>query len=234
MERVVLTAREITKDYIVGKSVLSVLRGVNLDLIEGQILAVIGESGAGKSTLLHILGMLDRPTSGILSLNGENLIEKTDVELAIYRNRFVGFIFQMHHLLPDFNALENVTMPSLISGYNRQESADRAALLLEKVGLAERINHRPNELSGGELQRVAVARALMNKPVMIFADEPSGNLDHRNSEILHDIIWDLAREHNCTFVVVTHDIRLAKRADKVMKLEDGVLKKISLERIINN
>ena len=230
MEKVVLSARGITKDYYIGDLVLNVLKGVDLDLIEGRIVAVVGESGAGKSTLLHILGMLDRPTSGTLSINSENLIEKTEVELALYRNRFVGFIFQMHHLLLDFNALENVAMPAIISGRNSTESNDRAALLLDRVGLTERIKHHPNELSGGELQRVAVARALMNEPAMIFADEPSGNLDHRNSEMLHELIWSLAREHNCTFVVVTHNIELANKADSIMKLENGVLETTYIEK----
>ncbi|MBT4482416.1 MAG: ABC transporter ATP-binding protein [Candidatus Latescibacteria bacterium] len=214
-----------------GKSTLEVLQGVDLELVEGKILAIIGESGAGKSTLLHILGMLDRPTTGTLSLNGEDLIKKTDEELAVYRNRFVSFIFQFHHLLPEFNALENVAMPAIISGKTLSQSREKAAFLLEKVGLSERITHRPNELSGGELQRVSVARALMNDPSIIFADEPSGNLDHRNSEMLHDLIWDLAREHNCTFVVVTHDIALAKRADSIMKLHYGVLEVIDSEKI---
>ncbi len=231
MKKNILTARSITKNYVMGKSTLEVLQGVDLELVEGKILAIIGESGAGKSTLLHILGMLDRPTTGTLSLNGEDLIKKTDEELAVYRNRFVSFIFQFHHLLPEFNALENVAMPAIISGKTLSQSREKAAFLLEKVGLSERITHRPNELSGGELQRVSVARALMNDPSIIFADEPSGNLDHRNSEMLHDLIWDLAREHNCTFVVVTHDIALAKRADSIMKLHYGVLEVIDSEKI---
>ncbi len=231
MGRVILSARKITKNYIVGKTVLRVLKGVDLDIVEGQILAVVGESGAGKSTLLHILGMLDRPTTGNLSLNGMDLISKSDVELAVYRNRFISFIFQFHHLLPEFSALENVQMPALISGRNDADSKNRAVFLLERVGLQERTLHRPGELSGGELQRVAVARALMNEPSIIFADEPSGNLDHRNSEMLHDIIWNLAREHNCSFVIVTHDMSLAKRADKVKKLEDGILEDMKIEKI---
>ena len=231
MGNIILTARDIKKNYIVGKSVLEVLTGVNLKLVEGRIMAIVGESGAGKSTLLHILGMLDRPTSGILSMNGENLIEKSDIELAIYRNRFVGFIFQFHHLLPEFNALENVQMPALIGGRNRPDTRDRAAFLLEQVGLSDRMTHRPGELSGGELQRVAVARALMNDPAIILADEPSGNLDHRNSEMLHDLIWSIARDHDCSFVVVTHDLVLARRADTVMKLSNGILSEIDANTI---
>jgi len=232
VKRTILSARDITKKYEMGKSSLEVLKGVDLDVIEGEILAVIGESGAGKSTLLHILGMLDRPTSGMLVLNGENLIGRSEEELATYKNRFVGFIFQFHHLLPEFTAVENVIMPALIGGTgDRAGIQDRAETLLRKVGLSERMHHRPSELSGGELQRVSVARALMNQPSMIFADEPSGNLDHRNSEMLHDLIWDLAREHNLSFVVVTHDLGLAARADKVVLLEDGMLREVEKENL---
>jgi len=228
-KRIILSARSIVKEYTVGTTTLEVLKGLDIDLFEGQILAIIGESGAGKSTLLHILGMLDRPTSGSLGMNGEDLMGKSDMELAIYRNRFVGFIFQFHHLLPEFNALENVMMPALISGLNGPDIENRAAGLLKKVGLGGRLEHRPNELSGGELQRVAVARALMNEPSIVFADEPSGNLDHHNSEMLHDLIWSLARENNSSFVVVTHDLGLARRADRIMELRDGLLREISEE-----
>lgn len=227
MSSIILTANDIRKNYTVGTSVLEVLQGVNLSLAEGEILAIVGESGAGKSTLLHILGMLDRPTSGSLSLNGENLIGKNDAELAVYRNRFLGFIFQFHHLLPEFNALENVMMPAFISGNRNSETRKRAEELLTRVGLGGRFNHRPGELSGGELQRVAVARALMNRPAIILADEPSGNLDHRNSEMLHALIWELAREHRCTFVVVTHDLGLARSADRTVQLTDGLLEDIT-------
>ena len=212
-----------------GDSNLNVLTDVNLTLDEGRILAIVGESGAGKSTLLHILGMLDRATSGRLSINGSNLTDTSDQELAVYRNRFVGFIFQFHHLLPEFNALENVAMPALISGVPLDETKVRAAALLDRVGLASRMKHRPGELSGGELQRIAVARALMNEPAIILADEPSGNLDHRNSEMLHDLIWGLARESNCAVVIVTHDLGLSRRADEIKKLADGVLVDIDKE-----
>ena len=230
MERIILSARDISKNYIVGKAILEVLKGIDLDLIEGHILAVVGKSGAGKSTLLHILGMLDRPTSGRLSLNGENLIEKNDEELATFRNHFIGFIFQFHHLLPEFDALENVLMPAFISGKTYEESRDRAEFLLKRVGLSERINHRPGELSGGELQRVAVARALMNDPSLVFADEPSGNLDNRNSDMLHELIWGLAREHNYTIAVVTHDMKLAQKADRIVELRDGLNHEINIEK----
>jgi lipoprotein-releasing system ATP-binding protein len=212
-----------------GGSALEVLKGVDLDLIEGEILAVVGASGAGKSTLLHILGMLDRPTSGELILDGESLIGKSEEELASYRNNRVGFIFQFHHLLPEFNAVENVMMPAVIRGKNGTKARERALFLLERVGLSERLEHRPGELSGGELQRVAVARALMNEPSMVFADEPSGNLDRHNSDILHELIWNLAREHNSSFVLVTHDLSLAEKADKVALLSEGKTSEIDLK-----
>jgi lipoprotein-releasing system ATP-binding protein len=231
LARTILTARGITKHYLRGGIVLEVLKGVNLDLAEGEILAVVGESGAGKSTLLHILGMLDRPTSGSLTLNDEEIVGKSDAELAGYRNRTVGFIFQFHHLMPEFTALENVMMPSRIAGKNGGETRKRAEYLLERVGLSERLQHRPGELSGGELQRVAVARALMNEPSLVFADEPSGNLDHRNSLVLHELIWNLAREHNCTFVIVTHDLSLAGKADRVVWLRDGVTGEVDVRKM---
>lgn len=230
MERIILSTQGISKNYIVGKTILEVLKGIDLDIIEGHILAVVGKSGAGKSTLLHILGMLDRPTSGRITFNGENLIEKTDEELATFRNHFIGFIFQFHHLLPEFDALENVLMPAFIGGKTYEESRDRAEFLLKRVGLSERINHRPGELSGGELQRVAVARALMNDPSLVFADEPSGNLDNRNSDMLHELIWGLAREHNYTIVVVTHDMKLAQKADRIIELRDGLNHDINVEK----
>jgi lipoprotein-releasing system ATP-binding protein len=231
LAQTILTARGITKNYYVGDNTLEVLKGVDLDLVKGEILAVIGESGAGKSTLLHILGMLDRPTSGSLILNDQEVVGKSDEFLAGYRNRLVGFIFQFHHLLPEFSALENVQIPARISGKNGNEIRDRATYLLDRVGLSARLLHRPGELSGGELQRVAVARALMNEPELIFADEPSGNLDHRNSVVLHELIWNLAREQQCTFVIVTHDLALAQKADRIVRLLDGVAEPVDVKKI---
>ncbi|MFC1538556.1 ABC transporter ATP-binding protein [Candidatus Latescibacterota bacterium] len=230
MAKTILSVKYITKNYSLGSTTLEVLRGVTLDLEEGQIAAIVGESGAGKSTLLHILGMLDRPTTGHVKLNGEELSGKSDDELAKYRNRQVGFIFQFHHLMPEFNAFENVIMPGLIAGGKPNDLRERAEYLLDRVGLTKRINHRPGELSGGELQRVAVARALINEPALVLADEPSGNLDHHNSEMLHDLIWDLANEQKCTFIIVTHDMSIAKRADRVMHLRDGSIKEIDHEK----
>ena len=225
----ILSVSGLTKQYQMGTVSIDVLKGAECTVESGQILAIVGESGAGKSTLLHIMGMLDRPTQGIVRLNGENLFDRTDSELAVFRNRFVGFVFQFHHLLPEFTALENVAMPALIGGGQMHEVTDRATSLLDRVGLAERGSHRPTELSGGELQRVAVARALMNEPTLVLADEPSGNLDHRNSMMLHDLIWELAREHGCAFVIVTHDPALARRADRILMLDDGVLRQIDGE-----
>jgi lipoprotein-releasing system ATP-binding protein len=227
----ILSARGIIKNYTMGGTVLDVLKGVDLDLAEGEILAIIGESGAGKSTLLHILGMLDRPTGGSLRLNDIEIVGKTDRELAGFRNRSIGFIFQFHHLLPEFTALENVMMPALIGGAKNGPMRERAEFLLSRVGLSERLLHRPGELSGGELQRVAVARALMNEPSLVFADEPSGNLDHRNSIVLHDLICTLAREHGCSFMIVTHDLSLAGRADRIVELRDGIVNPIDSQKI---
>ena len=224
-------ARSITKNYSVGGHTLEVLRGVDLDIAAGEIIAIVGESGAGKSTLLHILGMLDRPTSGTFSLNGKTIDGKTDTELAAFRNKLVGFVFQFHHLLPEFSALENVMMPSIIGRKSRAAALERAEALLDSVGLSERLEHRPGELSGGELQRVAVARALMNEPTIVFADEPSGNLDHNNSLMLHDLLWNLARDNTYTFIIVTHDLSLAERADRVLQLSEGKIHEMNKETI---
>ena len=231
MSDILVKARGLTKNYTVGGHTLEVLQGVDLDIAAGEIIAIVGESGAGKSTLLHILGMLDRPTSGTFSLNGETIEGKTDLELAAFRNSLVGFVFQFHHLLPEFSALENVMMPSIIGRKPRAAAIDRAKSLLDSVGLSERIEHRPGELSGGELQRIAVARALMNEPAIVFADEPSGNLDHNNSLMLHDILWNLARDNNYTFIIVTHDLSLAERADRVLQLSEGKIHEMNKETI---
>ena len=227
----ILSARDITKKYTIGGSVLEVLSGVDLDIVAGEVLAVIGESGAGKSTLLHILGMLDRPSSGTYTLNGENINEKNDDDLAAIRNSFVGFVFQFHHLLPEFSAFENVMMPAIIGRKKGNGTIKRAKMLLDKVGLSERIGHRPGELSGGELQRVSVARALMNEPKIVFADEPSGNLDHRNSRMLHELMWNLADEEKYTFVIVTHDMSLAGNADRIVEIREGKIEAIAKETI---
>ncbi len=205
---------------------IRVLRGVDLVVERGETVAIIGPSGAGKSTLLHVLGGLDLPTSGRVSLGGRDLSEMSDQELARVRNEFVGFVFQFHHLLRDFTALENVMMPQIIAGVDRSRARDRAMDLLDQVGLSERVEHRPAKLSGGEQQRVAVARALVNEPPALLADEPSGNLDRETSERLHAVLFDLVRHHDTALVVVTHNISLAERTDRVLELRDGILRRI--------
>ena len=204
---------------------IRVLRGVDLTVRAGESVAIVGPSGSGKSTLLHLLGGLDRPTAGSVSLFGAEISELEDQEAARVRNRRVGFVFQFHHLLRDFSALENVMVPKLIGGASREAARDRARSLLSQVGLSEREDHRPVRLSGGEQQRVAVARALANEPPLILADEPSGDLDVDTSERLHDILFELVERHATALVVVTHNERLAGRADRILALEDGILQR---------
>jgi lipoprotein-releasing system ATP-binding protein len=195
---------------------LDVLRGVDVDVRRGEVIAVVGASGAGKSTLLHLLGALDRPTGGDVWLDGSRYADLDPEELAELRNRKLGFVFQFHHLLREFTALENVMMPLLIGGVLERTARSRAEELLSEVGLAGRMSHRPAELSGGEQQRCAVARALVHDPALVLADEPSGNLDHANSERLHEIFFRLAREFETAVVVVTHNRQLAARADRIL------------------
>jgi lipoprotein-releasing system ATP-binding protein len=202
---------------------LEVLQGVDLEVTRGEFTAVVGASGAGKSTLLHLLGALDHPTSGDVWLDGSRYADLGPAGLAELRNRKVGFVFQFHHLLREFSALENVMMPLLIGGMALRQARSRAEELLSQVGLAGRMTHRPSELSGGEQQRCAVARALVHDPGVVLADEPSGNLDHANSERLHELFFRLAREYETAVVVVTHNRQLAARADRILLLEDGRL-----------
>ncbi len=192
---------------------------------EGEIAAIIGASGAGKSTLLHIIGALDKPTSGEVRVAGEDMFTLKDAQLAAFRNGKIGFVFQFHHLLPEFTAVENVSMPMLIAGAGRAEAEGRSRELISRVGVLHRADARPSELSGGEQQRIAVARALANGPAVVLADEPSGNLDAENAASLHDLLWKLSREHGRTFVIVTHDEGLAGRADAIYHLHDGRLEK---------
>lgn len=205
---------------------LEVLKGIDLTIYAGEIVAIVGPSGVGKSTLLHILGGLDRATSGEVEIDSMPISACDDRALAQFRNRTVGFVFQFHHLLPEFTALENVMMPALIARRNGRDIVTRARQLLADVGLEARASHRPGELSGGEQQRVAVARALMNEPRMVLADEPSGNLDRRSSESLHQLLWDLSRRDGRAFIIVTHNLELAQKADRVIELFDGRIKKI--------
>jgi lipoprotein-releasing system ATP-binding protein len=220
----VVEARGLTKSYRGGDGgLIRILDGVSLSVARGEMVAVVGASGAGKSTLLHILGALDRPDAGEVVIGGEVVAGRTGDELATLRNRKVGFVFQFHHLLREFSALENVMMPLRIAGWETERARRRASELLERVGLGGRVTHRPSELSGGEQQRTAVARALAIDPAVLLADEPSGNLDHANSERLHDLFATLARDLELGLVVVTHNRSLAGRADRVLLLEDGRL-----------
>jgi lipoprotein-releasing system ATP-binding protein len=220
----VLIAQGVRKVYEGGDGTpLEVLAGVDLEVRRGEFVSIVGASGAGKSTLLHLLGALDRATEGRLALDGVEYAMATDAELGEVRNRKLGFIFQFHHLLREFTALENVMMPLLIGGKTAQAAEARARELLDVVGLSERLTHRPAALSGGEQQRVAVARALANDPDVVLADEPSGNLDHAHSERLHDLLASLTREFETALVVVTHNRLLAARADRVLAMEGGRL-----------
>ncbi|MEO6447413.1 MAG: ABC transporter ATP-binding protein [Gemmatimonadaceae bacterium] len=220
----VLIAEGIVKSFRGGDGgILHILNGVNLTVARGEMIAVVGTSGAGKSTLLHVLGALDRPLQGRVLVDGNSLEGRSDEELAAIRNRKIGFVFQFHHLLREFSALENVMMPARIAGGDLTESRRRAEELLNRVGLGARMHHRPSELSGGEQQRTAVARSLAMDPALLLADEPSGNLDHGNAERLHDLLAELARDLEIGMVVVTHNRSLADRADRVLLLEDGVL-----------
>jgi lipoprotein-releasing system ATP-binding protein len=212
---------DLKKSFQHEGSTLEVLRGIDLNIYPGQILAIVGPSGAGKSTLLHCMGTLDLPTSGRIRLAGEELTTMSSSRLAAVRNRTIGFVFQFHHLLPEFNALENVMLPGLIQGRPRKEMERRARSLLEEVGLGSRVTHRPGELSGGEQQRVAVARALALDPKLLLADEPTGNLDTATSDAIHDLFFQINREHGTTIVVVTHNPTFAERMPRVVRLRDG-------------
>ncbi|HEV3485116.1 MAG TPA: ABC transporter ATP-binding protein [Vicinamibacterales bacterium] len=220
----VLEAIDLAKTFVGGDGgLITVLDGVNLQVARGEMVAIVGASGAGKSTLLHLVGALDRPTRGSVVIAGDRVEGLADEELSTLRNRRVGFVFQFHHLLREFTALENVMMPLRIAGWDARRSQTRAQELLARVGLAPRVNHRPSQMSGGEQQRTAVARALAVDPAIVLADEPSGNLDHTNSERLHDLFAELSRDLEIAMVVVTHNRSLAARADRVLLLEDGRL-----------
>ena len=210
--------RDITKSF----GSLQVLRGISLDVERGEVLSIVGPSGAGKTTLLQIMGTLDRPDTGTVTIDGTQVERLNERELAAFRNRHIGFVFQFHQLLPEFTALENVLIPALIAGRLRREATQAAREMLGLLGLAERAEHKPNELSGGEKQRVAVARALINRPSVVLADEPSGSLDTRHKEELHQLFFDLRRELGQTFVIVTHDEGLARMTDRTVHLVDGM------------
>lgn len=216
---VILEANEIYKSY----NTLPVLKGVNLSVEKNEIVSIVGASGAGKSTLLHIMGALDTPDKGTLNVLGKNVHQYSANQLANFRNQEIGFIFQFHNLLPEFTALENVCIPGYIAKGDAKDVIKRGEEVLEILGLPERKNHKPSELSGGEQQRVAVARALINQPSIVFADEPSGNLDSKNAEDLHQLFFKLRDEFNQTFVIVTHNQELAMMADRKLEMVDGMI-----------
>lgn len=216
-----LSAKYIRKFYQQGASELEILKDISLDIQQGDAICINGASGAGKSTLLHILGTLDRPTKGDLLFEGKSLLTMADEELALFRNRQMGFVFQFHHLLTEFTALENVMIPARVGSIEKGEAESRAHSLLEKLGLEHRLSHYPSQLSGGELQRVAIARALVCRPQILFADEPTGNLDSQNSGAIQDLFFQLKELMGLTLVVVTHDLNFSKKFGRVHRISDG-------------
>ncbi len=214
-----ITAKKIYKSY----GTLKVLKGVSLDIESGEIVSIVGASGAGKSTLLHIIGTLDQPDSGALKIAGTDINSLNDKKLSAFRNKNIGFVFQFHHLLPEFTALENVCIPAFIAGTGKKEAEQRAKKILDLLGLGSRTEHKPSALSGGEQQRVAVARALINQPAVVLADEPSGNLDSTNAKELHQLFFQLREEFKQTFVIVTHNEELAEMADRRLVMKDGII-----------
>lgn len=215
----ILEAKDIRKRY--GN--LEVLKGVSLSVKRGEIVSLVGPSGAGKSTLLHIMGTLDKPDAGTVTIEGKAINMQNEKWLSAFRNKSIGFIFQFHHLLPEFTALENVCIPAFIGGTNKKQAAEKATELLHLLKLSHRVNHKPTELSGGEQQRVAVARALINNPALIMADEPSGNLDTNNARDLHKLFFELRDKLNQTFIIVTHNEELANMADRTVHMKDGMM-----------
>jgi lipoprotein-releasing system ATP-binding protein len=216
-----IKAANITKSF----GPLQVLKGVTLEAPKGKIISIVGASGAGKSTLLQILGTLSLPDGGTLQIDNSNPLNMSEKELARFRNKHIGFVFQFHHLLPEFTALENVCLPAFIAQTAKKDAEKRASELLTFLGLKDRLTHKPNELSGGEKQRVAVARALINKPSVIFADEPTGNLDSQNQQEMHDLFFSLRDEYKQTLIIVTHDRNFAKMSDVIVEIKDGVILK---------
>jgi lipoprotein-releasing system ATP-binding protein len=227
MHTALFKCQNICKQYSDANQTLHILKNINLSIAQGEKVAILGASGSGKSTLLHILGTLDSPDSGDVFYKDESLFSKSKKQQAKFRNAELGFVYQFHHLLPEFSAAENVAMPLFIKGENRTVALGKAKELLARVGLKDRESHRPHQLSGGERQRVAIARALVNKPAMIFADEPTGNLDDKNTDAIYQLISDINSEYKTAFLLVTHDVKLASKMDTIMRLENGQLSDIN-------
>lgn len=229
MSNLVIECKQLGKSYQDGKNQVEVLKGVNLSVTQGEMLAIVGSSGSGKSTLLHILGTLDKASCGSVKIKGEEVAALSRNNQAEFRNQYLGFIYQFHHLLMEFTALENVAMPLLIKGVNKQQAKVTATDMLDKVGLAHRADHKPSELSGGERQRVAIARALVTKPALVLADEPTGNLDKHNAMKIYELLSRLNKELQTSFVVVTHDLDLAAKLGRSVQLDDGVLSEATVK-----
>ena len=222
--KVIIKTTGLTKEYQVSKTEkLKVLKGIDTEIFEGEIVTIVGPSGAGKSTLLHIMGTLDKPSEGNVIFDGEDVFRLSSNDLARFRNTRIGFVFQFHHLLPEFSAIENVCLAAMIAGKTMKQAEPKAKELLSEVGLGSRLEHKPSELSGGEAQRVAIARALINSPKVILADEPTGNLDTKNSDEVMHLIFDLRKKYNQTFVIVTHNEKFAEMTDRTLKMIDGVI-----------
>jgi len=224
MNNTIIVCDNLSKIYQEGRLATPVLQGVNLSVDKGELLAIVGTSGSGKSTLLHLLGALDAPTTGDIVFNGKNINHLSSKQQSKWRNQELGFVYQFHHLLSEFSALENVAMPLLIAGEPIKSARKKATDLLDRVGLSERIQHRPSELSGGERQRVAIARALINRPSLVLADEPTGNLDAKSAESVYQLLKELNTEFDTAFVVVTHDQQLANKLDRQLYMSNGILK----------